>query len=69
VERIETSAPLGQSLARATAEIAGVPVAMIPLVMALQWSDRIDAALSGRHDALRMLEILLGEIGDWRIEK
>jgi len=69
VERIETSVQLGQSLARATAEIAGVPSAMIPLVMALQWSDRIDAALSGRRDAVGMLEILLGEIGDWRIEK
>lgn len=69
VERIETSAPLGQSLARATGKIAGVPVAMIPLVMALQWSGKIDAALSGRHDAVRMLEMLLSEIGDWRIEK
>jgi Fe-S-cluster containining protein len=69
VERIETSAPLGQALARAAAEIAGVPVTMIPLAMALQWSAEIDAALSGRHDALRMLEILLGEIGDWRIER
>jgi Fe-S-cluster containining protein len=69
VERIETSTRLGQSLARATAEIAGVEVAMIPLVMALRWSEQIEAALSGRHDSLRMLEILLGEIGDWRIEK
>ena len=69
VERIEMSVHLVQSLARATAEIAGVQVATIPIVMALQWSGKIDAALSGRHDAIRMLEILLAEIGDWQIEK
>jgi Fe-S-cluster containining protein len=68
VERIETSISLGPSLARATARIAGVPVVMIPLVMALQWADKIDAALSGRRDAVRMLEVLLDEIGEWRIE-
>jgi Fe-S-cluster containining protein len=69
VERIETSVSLGPSLARAAARIAGVPVTMIPLVMALQWSDKIEAALSGERDAFQMLEILLGEIGDWRIER
>jgi Fe-S-cluster containining protein len=69
VERVETSVHLGQSLARATAEITGLPVAMVPIMMALQWSEKIETALSGRHDAVRMLEILLGEIGDWRIEK
>jgi Fe-S-cluster containining protein len=69
VERIETSVNLAPSLARATARIAGVPVMTIPLVMALQWADKIDAALSGERDALAMLEILLGEIGDWRIER
>ncbi|MGO8800391.1 MAG: YkgJ family cysteine cluster protein [Roseiarcus sp.] len=69
VERVEVSAPIGPALARATATIAGVPEAMIPLVMALEWSDSIEAAVSGRHDAVWMLEILLGEIGDWRIDR
>jgi Fe-S-cluster containining protein len=69
VERIETSVSLGPALARAAARIAEAPVAMIPLVMALQWSDRIEAVVSGRHDAMPMLEILLSEIGDWRIER
>jgi Fe-S-cluster containining protein len=69
VERIEASVSLGPSLARATARIAAVPVAMIPLVMALQWSDNIEAALSGEGEAVQMLEILLSEIGDWRIER
>lgn len=69
VERVEMPVRLGQSLARATAEIAGVSVAMIPLVMALELTDEIDAALAGRHDAIAMLEILLGEIGDWRIDR
>ena len=69
VEPIDISVRLGQSLARATAEIASIPVATIPIVMALEWSGKIEAALSSRHDAIRMLEILLGEIGDWRIEK
>ena len=69
VERIEPSVSLGPSLARATARIAGVAVVMIPLVMALQWADEIEAAPSGERDALRVLEILLGEIGEWRIER
>ncbi len=69
VERIEASVSLSPSLARAAARIADVPVAMIPLVMALQWADKIEAALSGQHDAMRTLEILLGEIGAWRIER
>jgi Fe-S-cluster containining protein len=69
VERIEMSVHLGQSLARAIAKITGTSVAMIPLAMALHWSAKIDAALSGRHDAVEMLKVLLGEIGDWRIER
>jgi Fe-S-cluster containining protein len=69
VERVEMSVHLGQSLARATAKIAAVSVAMIPLVMALQLPAEIDAALSHRHDVIGMLEILLGEIGDWRVEQ
>ena len=68
VERVEMSVHLGQSLARATAKIAAVSVAMIPLVMALQLPADIDVALSRRHDPIGMLKILLGEIGDWRVE-
>ena len=69
VERVEMSARLGQSLARATARIAGVSVAMIPLVMALQPSAEIDGVLAEPRDMIEMLEVILSEIGDWRIDQ
>ena len=69
VERVELSVHLGQSLARATAQIAEVSVAMIPLVMALEPSVDVDMALAQPRDMIEMLKIILGEIGDWRIDQ
>lgn len=69
VDRIEIPVRIGQALARATARIAGVSVATISLVMALEAAPRLDAALSEPRDLMAMLEIILSEIGDWRIDR
>jgi len=68
VERIELPVRLGAALARAAEKIDGVSTAMIPLVMSLDLPGEVDDALRREHDPRRMLETLLGEIGDWRIE-
>lgn len=68
VDRIELPVRLGAALARAAAEIAGVSTTMIPLLLSLELGAEVDAALSQPHDPREMLEALLGEIGDWRIE-
>jgi len=68
VERIELPQRLGAALARAATQIAGVSTATIPLLHALDLPADVDAALAQPHDPRQMLEVLLGEIGDWRIE-
>ena len=68
VDRAEPSMRLGPALARATAVIAGGEPVMIPLALSLRESAAVEAALPGRRDSIEMLKILLGEIGDWRIE-
>ena len=69
VERVEMTVRVSHALAHATAKIAGVSVAMIPLMMALQIPPDLDAALARPHDMIEMLEVLLGETGDWRIDR
>jgi Fe-S-cluster containining protein len=68
VDRIELPVRLGVALARTAEAIDGVSTAMIPLLMSLDLPVEVDDALSREHEPRRMLEILLGEIGDWRIE-
>ena len=60
---------ISHALAHATEKIAGVSVAMVPLMMALQSAPEIDAALAKPRDMIEMLEVILGEIGDWRIDR
>ena len=68
VDRIELPVRLGAALARAAERLTGVSTAMIPLTMSLQIPPEVDRALASRHDPRQMLEVLLGEIGEWRIE-
>jgi Fe-S-cluster containining protein len=68
VDRIELPVRLGAASARAAADIAGVSTTMIPLLLSLELGAEVDEALSRPHDPRRMLETLLGEIGEWRIE-
>jgi Fe-S-cluster containining protein len=69
VDRIELPVRLGAALARAAERVTGAATAMIPLPMSLQLPPEVDRALGRRHDPRRMLETLLGEIGEWRIEE
>jgi len=69
VDRLDLSTRVGAAVARATAQIAGVPVATIPLVTALQLPPDIDKALATPRDMIAMLEIILAEIGDWRVDR
>ena len=41
---------------------------MIPLAMSLRLPPEVDDALGQPHDPRRMLELLMDEIGEWRIE-
>jgi Fe-S-cluster containining protein len=68
VDRIELPVRLGAAIARAAEKVTGVATAMIPLTLSLQLPSEVDAALAKPHDPRRMLETLLGEIGEWRIE-
>ena len=68
VDRIELPLRLGAALARATSQVAGVSTATIPLLQSLELPSDVDAALGKPHDPRQMLETLLGEIGEWRIE-
>jgi len=68
VRQIKQEVRLGSVLARTTAAVAGVSTATIPIAMALQLPAKVDAALGQLHDPREMLEALLGEIGEWRIE-
>jgi Fe-S-cluster containining protein len=68
VDRIEQPVRLGAALARAAAQVAGVSTSMIPLLLSLDLRGEVDAALAQPHDPREMLETLLGEIGEWRIE-
>jgi Fe-S-cluster containining protein len=67
-DRIELPVRLGAALARAAERVTGVSTAMIPLAMSLQLPPDVDRALATPHDPRRMLEALLDEIGDCRIE-
>jgi Fe-S-cluster containining protein len=69
VNRLDLSTRIGAAVARAVARIADVPVATIPLVTALQLPPEIDAALSQPRDMIAMLEVILAEVGDWRIDR
>jgi Fe-S-cluster containining protein len=68
VDRIESPVRLGAALARAAARLAGVSTSMIPLLLSLDVRADVDEALAQPRDPRRMLEALLGEIGEWRIE-
>jgi Fe-S-cluster containining protein len=68
VDRIELPVRLGAALARAADRLDGVSTAMIPLLMSLDLPPEVDTALARRHDPRVMLEVLLDEVGDWRIE-
>jgi hypothetical protein len=41
---------------------------MVPLVMSLMLPDAVAKALDKPREPRRMLEAILAEIGDWRIE-
>lgn len=69
VDSLDLPVRISHALAHATKKIAGVSVAMVPLMMALQSTPDIDAALAKPRDMIEMLEVLLGEIGDWRIDR
>ena len=69
VARIEMPVRIGQALAHATAKICGVSVAMVPLVTALQIPPAVDAALAEPRDPIAVLEAILAEIGDWRVDR
>ncbi len=68
VDRIELPQRLGAALARAATRVAGVSTAMVPLLQSLDLPASVDAALGEPRDPRQMLETLLSEIGDWRIE-
>lgn len=68
VDRIELPQRLGAALARAATQVAGVSTATIPLLQSLDLPADVDAALAQPRDPRQMLETLLGEIGEWRIE-
>lgn len=68
VDRIELPVRLGAALARAAAKVAGVSTSMIPLVLSLELRIDVDAALARPRDPRGLLEAILAEIGDWRIE-
>ena len=68
VDRVEQPVRLGAAMARAAAKVAGVSTAMIPLLLSLDLRADVDAALGQPHDPRQMLETLLGEIGEWRLE-
>ncbi len=68
VDRVDPPVRLGEALARATARIAGVAVAMVPLVMALQIPPEVDAALAEPRDMTETLKVILSEIGAWRMD-
>jgi hypothetical protein len=59
---------LGAALARTAAQVAGVSTSTIPLLLSLDLSPEVDKALAQPRDPCIMLETLLGEIGEWRIE-
>jgi len=68
VDQIESPVRLGAALARTAAQAAGVSTSMIPLLLSLDLRAEVDAALAQPRDPRAMLETLLGEIGEWRIE-
>jgi Fe-S-cluster containining protein len=68
VDRIDLPVRLGAALARAAETVAGVSTAMVPLVMSLMLPDAVAKALDKPREPRRMLEAILAEIGDWRIE-
>ena len=68
VDSLDLPVRISHALAHATEKIAGVSVAMVPLMTALQSTPAIDAALAEPRDMIEMLEVILGEIGDWRID-
>jgi Fe-S-cluster containining protein len=68
VDRIELPVRLAEALMRASAKLAGVSAVTIPLMLSLDLPADVDAALAQPRDPRQMLEALLAEIGDWRIE-
>jgi Fe-S-cluster containining protein len=68
VDRIELPQRLGAALARTATQVASVSTATIPLLFSLDLPADVDGALGEPHDPRQMLEAMLGEIGDWRIE-
>jgi Fe-S-cluster containining protein len=68
VDRIELPVRIADALKRATARLAGVSSVTFPLMLSLDLAAEADEALAKPHDPRVMLETLLGEIGQWRIE-
>jgi Fe-S-cluster containining protein len=68
VDRIELPVRLADALMRTAAKLAGVEARTIPLMFALSLTPEAHDALAQPHDPRQMLETLLGEIGEWRIE-
>ncbi len=68
VSPLPTRVNLMESLARAGARTLGLPAAAIPLILSLEWSKTLDPARDRPGDPLEMLRVLLGEIGEFRVE-
>jgi Fe-S-cluster containining protein len=68
VDWIELPVRIADALVRATAKLAGLPAVTVPLMTSLSLEAGAAASLSRPHDPREMLEVLLGEIGEWRIE-
>jgi Fe-S-cluster containining protein len=68
VDWIELRVRIADALVRATAKLAGLPAVTVPLMTSLSLEAGAAASLSRPHDPREMLEVLLGEIGEWRIE-
>jgi len=68
VDRLDPPVRLAEALMRAAAKLAGVPAVTVPLLMSLDPREEVDAALARTRDPRELLETLLGEIGEWRIE-
>jgi Fe-S-cluster containining protein len=69
VDRIELPVRLADAFMRAATKLAGVPTNTIPLMFSLNLTSEAEETLAQTHDPRRMLETLLGEIGEWRIEE
>jgi Fe-S-cluster containining protein len=60
VERLDRPLRMGEALAHAAHAVAGLPVVMIPLVLALEWAEVHGEKLRVRRDGVELLRILMG---------